>query len=134
LKTPTKDEIQQIMDRKKVNDKIDLTVATAKKHGQPRFDVKVLDEVFRPYCHALEYEQTHGGDSDDVLDAVASLIANMATEFITRVVTRDDPQQAFSLAQTTTNKMAEYLSRGVMLNYGQDPLSPDAKSGNMGGN
>jgi hypothetical protein len=134
MKSPNKDQIQQILERKKVNDKIDLTVATAKKHNQPRFDIKMLDEVFRPYCHALEYEQTHGGDSTDILDSVASIMANMGTEFIARIVERDDPHTAFDFAQLITNKVAEYMSRGVMLNYGQDPLSPSAKSGMVGSN
>ncbi len=136
MKIPANDQVKQILLRKQINDKVDAAVASGKRHNQPRFDIAMLDKVFRPYCHELATERYGDGDSDEVLDAVCASVANMAVEFIRNVVPTGDALQtreAFDMGDTITGKFAEYMSRGIMINYGQDRLTPPAPPVKMDG-
>lgn len=136
MKAPANDQVKQILLRKQINDKVDAAIATGKRHSQPRFDIAMLDRVFRPYCHELAAERYGGGDSAEVLDAVCAATANMVVEFIRNVVPTGDAVQtreAFDMGDIMVAKFAEYMSRGIMINYGQDHLTPPAPPAKLDG-
>lgn len=135
MKAPANDQVQTILRRKRINDKVDQAVETGKRHKQPRFDIAVLDKVFRPFCHELDAERYGGGDSEEVLDATCAVVANMVVEFVCNVVPTGDAVQsreAFDTGDRMIGKVAEYLSRGLMINYGQDHLTAPDEHGKVG--
>lgn len=61
-------------------------IATAEREGLKETDLRLMKNVLRPFTHELNYAQGENANPVDINEGLASLVASMFVEMMSRIV------------------------------------------------
>lgn len=93
--------------------KVDTLMASAIQAKQPRIDVELIDQAFRPYSVRLAAARFDNEDAQQTVDAVTNLVAGMCVELICSMIPLGQPHLATEFGQTLINEIAVNLQEGL---------------------